>query len=73
MDLLKDWGNKMKTLDELIDKLTHETAKSRYSKAKAEKTCVLCRNPAVSFRTTVAKLEYNVSGLCQDCQDKYFQ
>jgi hypothetical protein len=73
MALLKDGGQKMKTLDELIQKLTHESAKGRYSKAKTDKTCILCRNPAVRFRTTVAKLEYNVSALCQDCQDKYFQ
>lgn len=31
-----------------------------------------CGGPAVDFRDTESALEYNVSGWCQECQDKIF-
>ena len=57
---------------ELIEVLSDPTYKASYANAKATGTCIKCRKPARSYRTTLAKLEYDVSGLCQNCQDYFF-
>jgi len=33
-------------------------------------TCVTCSGEANDFRDTTSKKEYNISGMCQSCQDK---
>ena len=34
--------------------------------------CVACGFPADEFDDEVSRTEYEISGLCQICQDKYF-
>ena len=34
--------------------------------------CPLCGRVPVGFRTARSKREYEISGLCQDCQDENF-
>lgn len=41
--------------------------------AKATRTCVMCHNTATFFRDLPAKVEYEISALCQDCQDELFK
>jgi len=36
------------------------------------KRCKTCGNIALDFRTPAARREYQVSGMCQDCQDNMF-
>ena len=31
-----------------------------------------CGGPATSFRDALSRREYEISGLCQKCQDKFF-
>ena len=35
--------------------------------------CISCKGDAVEFVDTLAKKEYDLSGLCQSCQDGVFQ
>ena len=35
--------------------------------------CVICRAPAVDFRDDVTRREFQLSGLCQPCQDIIFE
>jgi hypothetical protein len=42
------------------------------SLAKAGKGCVSCGKPANTFKDERSRKEYNISGLCQDCQDQIF-
>jgi hypothetical protein len=57
---------------ELIEVLSDPKYKASYANAKATGTCIKCKKPAGSYRTTLAKLEYELSGLCQNCQDYFF-
>lgn len=44
--------------------------------ARATRTCVSapigCGQPAESFRDELSRKEFNISGLCQKCQDAIF-
>ena len=42
-----------------------------YIKAKATGTCLICKNPVEAFPEGLTRLEYNVSAICQNCQDEY--
>jgi hypothetical protein len=35
-------------------------------------TCVMCGESAGTFRDARSEREYDISGLCQKCQDKVF-
>ena len=59
-------------LEELFERLSDNKTALRYASAKANKTCKICGERAVLFRDALAKLEYDVSAICQRCQDKYF-
>ena len=34
--------------------------------------CPHCKNPIGQFRNDISKREYQISGLCQECQDETF-
>ena len=40
--------------------------------AVAEASCVTCKGEASSFRDSLSKKEYTISGMCQSCQDSIF-
>lgn len=42
------------------------------SLAKAGNGCVFCGKPATTFKDERSQREYNISGLCQSCQDETF-
>ena len=62
----------MSKAQELISVLSDEQVIARESFAKAHRLCKICGEPADGFRTPRAKMEYDVSMICQSCQDYYF-
>lgn len=34
--------------------------------------CVKCEGPAETFKDVCSAKEYTISGLCQECQDKFW-
>jgi len=46
---------------------------TRYAEAKRRKLCVLCQKSTKSFRDRSAELEYEISAICQECQDALFK
>ncbi len=48
-----------------------------YEYRKANKKCPFCgkdmSNPRGQFRDALSYKEFQISGLCQDCQDKVFK
>lgn len=40
--------------------------------AIADKMCPCCGDPIGEFRDALSKREYEISGMCQKCQDKVF-
>jgi len=61
----------MSILEQLIDILSHPGYNSRYRSSKSSRTCLICASPARQFSDEWAKLEYEVSALCQRCQEEY--
>lgn len=43
------------------------------SVAFENKTCVMCFGDASAFKDAVSEKEYGLSGMCQKCQDKFFE
>lgn len=37
-----------------------------------EEKCPTCREPVGEFRNPISKREYEISGMCQKCQDSVF-
>ena len=62
----------MSNVQELISILADKDVISRAGLAKAQRSCKICGQPAVGFRSARAKLEYSISSICQVCQDYYF-
>ena len=42
------------------------------NQAITEKICPFCHEPVGEFRDSVSEKEFNISGLCQSCQDGVF-
>jgi len=42
------------------------------TKAIEEHCCPVCNEPIGEFRNVISKREYEISGMCQMCQDKVF-
>lgn len=42
-------------------------------KAIQEKKCPLCKEPITPFRNALSEREYEISGMCQTCQDSIFE
>jgi hypothetical protein len=40
--------------------------------AKADGVCNICEEPILSFKDEKSRTEYDISALCQNCQDKLF-
>jgi hypothetical protein len=51
-----------------IDILTN----GKHSECIRNGICTFCGNKAKVFRNELSKKEYQISGLCQGCQDKVF-
>jgi hypothetical protein len=62
----------MSRLAQLIDVLEDSDYTHHYRSAKSSHTCMLCGDQASAFQDESAELEFQVSGLCQQCQDEYF-
>ena len=52
--------------------LTDISGKDRMSVIKSGDQCTMCETPNMDFREKIDRLEYEISGLCQSCQDKVF-
>jgi len=63
----------MTKLEQLIDILEDPGYTYRYSFAKSSRTCLMCGSPASQFTDKGAESEYEVSALCQKCQDEYLR
>lgn len=55
--------------------LQHVTGADRRSIIRADKCIpkpIGCGGPATTFKDELSRREYAISGLCQECQDKFF-
>jgi hypothetical protein len=63
----------MSRLRKVIGPLEHAEYSYRYRSAKASHTCLICGDQASVFTDEWGALEYEISGLCQKCQDGFFR
>ena len=68
---------KNKVMTNILDAMSMKMAKDsgkglKRSKALKVKKCVLCGNDAVKFTDELSKREFKISGMCQVCQDNFF-
>jgi hypothetical protein len=61
----------MENLQELIGVLAQPEVVARTASARAHRLCKICGNQATAFRTPRAELEYSISTICQNCQDRF--
>jgi len=47
-------------------------ANERIKKAMDTRRCVLCTGHVAEFRDALSEKEFEISGMCQSCQDKLF-
>jgi hypothetical protein len=43
-----------------------------YTESLRKRSCVMCKKPVTQFKDDLSIKEYAMSGLCQTCQDGYF-
>jgi len=63
----------MDRLQELIEALSDKEVQARTLSAKANQKCKICGHPAETFLTPLARLEYLLSIICEDCQNYYYR
>ena len=56
-----------------LDKLIIETFGRSLSTCHKEKICLVCGGSANSFRNKLSRKEWEISGLCEKCQDETFK
>lgn len=61
-----------KNLQDLADTLAAEVSGGSLSGAHEKKICVQCKKPAGKFRDELGRAGYELDGLCQSCQDEFF-
>ena len=61
----------MNRIKDLINVLGKKETLARSSTEKADRICKICGKPAICFTRPRGELEYNLSFICQSCQDYY--
>lgn len=63
----------MKTVEMIaaLDVLSEAAFGRSRSNCISSGICLVCGLPKGEFRTAVAEAEYNISGMCQSCQDDF--
>jgi hypothetical protein len=62
--------DKAPEIENLLKQLTGGVSRRQ---AVHEAFCVWCRGAATEFKDEISRREFTVSGLCQTCQDSFFQ
>jgi len=58
--------------DQAITDLMSALAGKDFHETKATNQCMTCSEPNMEFTNQLSIREYNISGMCQDCQDSFF-
>jgi len=61
-----------KNLEDLANTLSEECFGMSLGEAHEKKICIQCRSKIGTFIDEPSRMEYEISGLCPTCQDKYF-
>jgi hypothetical protein len=64
-------SDKSKEIEEMLERFSGRFAMPR-SAALQNNKCTMCGHDAKEFRDDVSKKEYQISKMCQKCQDSVF-
>jgi hypothetical protein len=53
-------------IDDFAEKLTGRNRKDTINNNR----CVFCNDPDLNFKDEQSRIEYQISGICQKCQDE---
>ena len=67
-----DDNKKSVVIENALEMISMNFATPR-SRAFQDNLCVMCGGEAKDFRDAVSKKEYGLSGMCQGCQDSFFE
>ena len=62
----------MVRLQELIKTLSDRNVEDRTLAAKNNNTCKICNGPAMAFGSGLTKIEYEISTICEKCQEYFY-
>jgi hypothetical protein len=65
-------SQKSPEMQRILDALTEELFGKKRTQAIVENECVTCHGSADSFRDSLSRKEFTISGMCQKCQDGVF-
>jgi len=61
-----------KELQDCIDNFSKKAFGRSLTDSQKANTCVFCNKLVTEFRDSLSQKEYEISGLCQECQDQVF-
>jgi hypothetical protein len=64
---------KVPGIEAALEDLAQQAYGNSRTKSFASHTCVKCGKLADRFSDTLSAKEYTLSGLCQECQDEFFE
>lgn len=59
-------------LQQMLDDLARSMFGRTAGEAISTATCMACGKPVTGFKNEISAREYEISGLCQECQDIAF-
>jgi len=71
-DVGGNWKGRSPAMQQFIDKMSQKIFGTSHSDAISKKICVICKNPTRHFHDAKSAKEFQISGMCQSCQDKTF-
>lgn len=63
---------KSKQMKDMLDIFTQKNLGRSRTESKKDSICVVCGGDATKFTDALSRREYEISGMCQKCQDKIF-
>lgn len=63
---------KSKQMVDVLDELGEMVFGSSRTRSKQGRKCISCKGEATTFRDALSRREYEISALCQKCQDEIF-
>ena len=57
----------------LLDDVSSQAFGIKRTDALKAKLCTFCKKPAESFKDALSRKEYSITGMCQPCQDDFFE
>ena len=62
----------MGKIQELIGVLSDDRVQDRALISKSNRTCKICERPATDFLSAASEFEFQVSQICEACQNYYY-